>query len=134
MKITNVQKYTGIGLGAATLLATRAQFASAACDPTSGSAAQGAACAAGTNAPTNLFGNGSLFQAIANILIFLIGAVSVIMIIVGGLRMVISSGNPANVKSARETILYAIVGVVIAIMSYAVIHFILGNQGLGKVS
>jgi multisubunit Na+/H+ antiporter MnhB subunit len=47
------------------------------------------------------------------------------MIIVGGLLYVISSGDPARQKRARETIQYAVVGVVIALISYAIVKFVI---------
>ena len=54
-----------------------------------------------------------------------VGAVSVIMIIVGGLKYILSSGDPANTASARNTILYAIIGLVIAIAAQAIVLFVL---------
>ncbi len=54
-----------------------------------------------------------------------VGAVSVIMIIIGGLRYILSSGDPANTASARNTILYAIIGLVIAIAAQAIVLFVL---------
>ena len=65
------------------------------------------------------------FGAIANALIFVVGAVSVIMIIIGGLKYVVSMGNAKRVENAKNTILYAIVGVVVAICSYAVVNFVI---------
>lgn len=64
------------------------------------------------------------FSAIANTLIFLVGSISVIMIIVGGLRYVISNGDPKQVEVGRNTILYAVVGVVVSLMSYAIVKFV----------
>ena len=69
----------------------------------------------------------SLISNIINILLFLIGAVAVIMIIVGGLRYVTSGGDTASTKGARDTILYAVIGLVIAIMAYAIVNFVLAN-------
>lgn len=69
---------------------------------------------------------GDFFGRIANTLIFLIGAISVIMIIIAGLRFVVSMGNPKQVKAARETILNAVIGLVIAICSYAIVNFVIG--------
>ena len=69
---------------------------------------------------------GDIFGRIANTLIFLIGAISVIMIIIVGLRFVISMGNPKQVQAARDTILNAIIGLVIAISSYAIVNFVIG--------
>jgi Type IV secretion system pilin len=69
------------------------------------------------------------FHAIANALILVVGAVSVLMVIWGGLKYVVSMGHPKRVESARNTILYAIVGVVVAACSYAIVNFVVGSLG-----
>jgi hypothetical protein len=86
-----------------------------------------------TGANACLFGteegcNGSgIFKTITNILLFIIGAISVIMLIIGGIRYTVSGGDSSAVTSAKNTILYAIVGIVVAILSYAVVNFVLGS-------
>jgi len=67
------------------------------------------------------------FQTIANTLIFIVGAVSVLMVIIGALRYVLSNGDSAGLKSAKDTILYALIGVVIAMLSYALVAFVIGR-------
>ncbi len=67
-----------------------------------------------------------LIQAIVGILLFVIGVISVIMIIVGGIRFNLSGGDPSQVKSARETIIYAVVGLVISLLAFAIVKFIVG--------
>jgi hypothetical protein len=68
-----------------------------------------------------------VFASLANTLTFLVGAVSVIMIIIGGLRYVLSNGDSKAVTAAKDTILYAIIGVVVALVAYAVVHFVTAN-------
>jgi len=87
----------------------------------------GADAARGSDQVTDLFGDTGVFRKITDVLLFILGAVSVIMIIIGGLRYVISGGNSTNVTAAKNTILYAIVGVIVAMLSYAIIHFVLGS-------
>lgn len=70
-------------------------------------------------------GQGGIFRTITNVLLFLIGAISVIMLIVGGIRYVVSGGDSTAVQNAKNTILYAIVGVVVAILAYAVVNFVI---------
>jgi len=70
---------------------------------------------------------GTLARNLTNTLLFVVGTISVIMVIVGGLRMVLSSGNPANVKTARETVLYALIGVIVALMGYAMVNFVVAR-------
>jgi hypothetical protein len=91
----------------------------------------GVNAARGRDQPVTLFGNGGIFSTITNTLLFILGAISVIMIIVGGLRYVISDGDSAAVTAAKNTILYAIVGVIVAILAYAIINFVIGSLGTG---
>lgn len=61
---------------------------------------------------------------IVNILLFIIGAVAVIMIIIGGLRYVLSGGDSSSTKSAKDTVLYAVVGLIVAVSAYAIVNFV----------
>jgi len=63
-------------------------------------------------------------QQVTDVLIFLIGAIAVIMIIVGGIRYATSSGDQASLTSAKNTVLYAIIGLIVAFMAYALVRFI----------
>jgi multisubunit Na+/H+ antiporter MnhB subunit len=58
------------------------------------------------------------------VLLFIIGAVSVIMLIIGGIRYTISQGDQSQVTSAKNTILYAIIGLIVAILAYALVNFV----------
>lgn len=93
----------------------------------SGGIAGGAAQSKGVDVPTTLFGNAGIFTQVTNILLFLIGVLSVIMLIFGGLRYVISGGNSSAVTSAKNTILYAIVGLIVAILAYAIVNFVINT-------
>lgn len=69
----------------------------------------------------------SLLQVIVNILLFLIGATSVIMLIIGGIRFIVSSGDSQATTNARNTILYSIIGIVVAVAAYGIVSWILGR-------
>jgi multisubunit Na+/H+ antiporter MnhB subunit len=58
--------------------------------------------------------------------LFLIGAISVIMLIIGGIRYTISGGDSGNVTAAKNTILYAIIGLVVAFLAFAIVNWVLG--------
>ena len=73
----------------------------------------------------SLFGEGGVFTTIVNILLFLIGFLSVIMLIYGGIQYTLSSGDSGKVTNAKNTILYAVVGLIVAILSYAIVNFVL---------
>lgn len=87
--------------------------------------ADGANAAKGINQVTNLFGQTGTFRTLTNVMLYLIGAISVIMLIVGGLRYVVSGGESTAVQGAKNTILYAIVGIIVAILAYAVVSFVI---------
>ena len=93
-------------------------------DVAAGGIGSGADCAKPTGAAENLFGDGSIFNTVTNILLFLIGAVSVVMLIIGGIRYVVSGGDQGAVTSAMNTILYAIIGIVIAFLAFAAVRFV----------
>ena len=70
---------------------------------------------------------GDIISLIVKVLMFIIGAISVIMIIVGGIRYTISQGDSSAVTSAKNTILYSIIGLVVAILAYAAVKFVVGS-------
>ncbi len=133
--ISTKLKYSGLIVAeAATLALIKVQSAAAAtCDSsttaTSGNPATGAACAQPSGVSGTLSVT-SLIQTISNVLIFGVGAISVIVLIIGGLRYVVSGGNAAQVQGAKNTILYAIVGIVISIAAYALVQFVFQQLGV----
>lgn len=92
----------------------------------SGGAAAGINCSQGAGTPSQLFGDGSIFTTVVNVMLFIIGAICVIMLIWGGIRYTTSAGNSAAVTSAKNTIMYAIIGLVIAFLAFAVVNWVLG--------
>ena len=88
---------------------------------------EGVSQAAPSGADTEVFGDGGIFTTVADILLFLVGAISVIMLIIGGIRYVVSAGDQQAVTNAKNTILYAIVGIVIAFLAFAAVNFVV-NQ------
>ena len=67
----------------------------------------------------------SFVGAIVNTLLFLVGAVSVLSIIIGGILYVTSSGDSGNVTKAKNTILYAVIGLVVSFLAYAIVNWVL---------
>jgi hypothetical protein len=91
------------------------------------SISSGANSAKGVDQAATLFGTAGIFTTLSNVMLFVVGAISVVMVIIGGLRYVISGGNTGNVAAAKNTILYAVVGLVISIMAYAIVNFVIGS-------
>jgi multisubunit Na+/H+ antiporter MnhB subunit len=99
--------------------------AGAECDTSTMSLTNGSDCAKGDGTPTSLFADGGVFKTIVNIMLFLVGAIAVIMLIFGGIRYVTSGGAQDQVTAAKNTIMYAIIGIVVAILAYAVVNFVI---------
>lgn len=78
--------------------------------------------------PTNPDGSiDSLVRTIIDVFSWIVGVVSVIMIIYGGFRYVTSGGDSGKVSSAKNTILYAIIGLIIVALAQVIVLFVLGN-------
>ena len=69
----------------------------------------------------------NLVHTIVNLLSAVVGIVAVIMIIVGGLRYITSGGNDTSVTSAKNTILYAIIGLIIVALAQIIVRFTLNK-------
>jgi hypothetical protein len=91
------------------------------------SVVNGVNAARGDDQPAMLFGDAGVFSTISNVLLFIVGAIAVIMIVIGGLRYVISGGDSTQVQAAKNTILYALVGVIVAILAYAAVNFVVAS-------
>ncbi len=68
-----------------------------------------------------------LIKQIINIISIVVGVVAVIMIIIGGLRYITSGGDSSSVSSAKNTILYAIVGLVVVALAQLIVRFVIGR-------
>ena len=83
-------------------------------------------------------GNGLIgtIQVIINVVLTVLGLVAVIMIIFGGVQYTTSSGDATKVTKAKNTILYAVVGLIIALLAFAIVNFVLNNvfDGSGSSS
>jgi hypothetical protein len=87
----------------------------------SGNADSSVCKAQGTDSAT------SLIKTVIDTMLFLLGSIAVIMIVIGGIRYTTSNGESSQIKSAKDTIMYAIVGLAIAILSYAIVNFVVGS-------
>jgi len=67
---------------------------------------------------------------IINWVLIVVGIICVIFIIVGGIRYATSGGDPEKVKSAKNTILYALIGLVIAILANVIVQIVFSVTGL----
>jgi len=70
---------------------------------------------------------GTRIQTVVNILLYILGAIAVIMIVIGGISYTTSNGDSGKIKTAKDTILYAVVGLVVAILAYAIVNFVIAS-------
>lgn len=89
------------------------------------SAREGAEAARADEMPTELIGDTGVFTRISNTILLIIGLISVIMLIYGGLRYILSGGDNKKVTDAKNTILYAIIGLIVALLAYAIVNFVI---------
>jgi cytochrome bd-type quinol oxidase subunit 2 len=85
--------------------------------------------ASGTGCDSNVTTGSSnlnnVITDIVNIFSVIVGIVSVIMIIYGGFRYVTSGGDSGNVSSAKNTIIYAVIGLVVVALAQFIVQFVL---------
>ncbi|MCL4357631.1 pilin [Patescibacteria group bacterium] len=78
-----------------------------------------------TNLPT-VAANGADLQQALQIFFGILAALAVLFVVIGGLRYTISGGDAQAMSKAKSTIIYAIVGLVVAIFAEAIVTFVLG--------
>ena len=66
-------------------------------------------------------------QVIINVVIGVLGIVAVAIIVIGGVNFTLSQGDPAKTKKAKDTIMYGIIGIVVALLAYAIVNFVLSS-------
>lgn len=74
-----------------------------------------------------LFGSNGILNKTANFLLVIIGVVAVIMIIVGGIQYALSGGDSQRINKAKDMIIYAIVGLIVALIAKGVIAFVINK-------
>jgi len=70
-------------------------------------------------------------KRILNVISIIVGVVAVVMIIVGGFRYVVSGGDANATKSARDTVIYAVIGLIIVAIAQAIVQFVLSDTTKG---
>lgn len=94
------------------------------CDGASLSVTSGAPCGDDADAEQRV---DDIIKLVINIFSLVVGVVSVIMIIVGGLKYITSGGDSGNITGAKNTILYAIIGLVVVVLAQVVVRFVLSR-------
>jgi multisubunit Na+/H+ antiporter MnhB subunit len=84
-------------------------------------------CQDSRNDSNPIYGSGSVVELVVNILSLIIGLAAVVIIIVAGIQYMLSTGDPTKVNNAKNAILYALVGLVVAVLARFIVPFILGR-------
>jgi len=71
--------------------------------------------------------NDATLQTIITIILGVLGALAVLFVVIGGFRYIVSGGDPQAVSKAKNTIIYALVGLAVAIAAEAIVAFVLGR-------
>ena len=69
----------------------------------------------------------STVNGIINVILAVLGIAAVFMVILGGISILTSQGDPSKVKKGKDTILYGIIGLIVAMLAFAIVNFILGG-------
>ena len=72
-------------------------------------------------------GDKGLIKTVVNVLLWAVGILSVIMIIFSGFRYITSAGDASKTKSAQSTLTYSVVGLIVAIMAYAIVNMVINR-------
>lgn len=80
-----------------------------------------------TDGSDPIAGKEGIIMRVVNILSYVVGAASVIMVIFGGMKYVLANGDSNSISTARNTILYALIGVVVFLFSQLIIRFVISR-------
>ena len=86
---------------------------------------EGAEAARCDDCPTDLFGDTGVFKRVTNTILYIVGIIAVIMLIIGGIKYVVSGGDAKKVTDAKNTVLYAIIGLVVCFLAFAIVNFVI---------
>jgi hypothetical protein len=75
-----------------------------------------------TTSTSRIYG---VLNTVVTVLLWASGIISVIMIIVGGIMYSVAAGDPGKISKAKDTVLYAVVGLVVSILAYTIVNFVL---------
>ena len=65
-----------------------------------------------------------IIKTIVEVLLMAVGAISIIMIVIGGILFALSSGDAQKAAKARNTVLYAVVGLAVSLFASAIVNFV----------
>lgn len=69
----------------------------------------------------------STLQQIINVIISIVGIFAVLMLVLAGQKYITSAGDPQKIKQAKDAILYAVIGIIVASLAWAIVNFVVSN-------
>jgi hypothetical protein len=108
----------------ATALAATNPYQSVNC---AGQAAGSAICQGKGNTEDPISGPNGALKNVVNIVAFIAGLAAVVFIVIAGIRYITSQGDPQEVSKAKQSIIYAAVGLVIIVAAHQIISFVIGK-------
>jgi hypothetical protein len=98
-------------------------------DACTGEAADSAVCEDSKSGSNPIYGPGGIIATAVTILSIVIGVAAVIVIIIAGIQYMLSTGDPTKVNNAKNAILYAVIGLIIAGLSQVIVQFVITKIG-----
>lgn len=80
-----------------------------------------------TYADNGLFGVNGILNKAANFLLVIVGIAGVFMVVIGGVQYALSGGDPQKINKAKDMIIYAIVGLIVALVAKGIIAFVINR-------
>lgn len=98
-------------------------------DGTCKNAPSAVACQDRDQKPGNnrIYGQNGIITKVTRLIAMVVGVAAIIMLMIGGFKYIIASGDPANIKSAKNTILFALVGLGAAILAQVIVVFFINR-------
>ena len=66
-------------------------------------------------------------KTVINVILGFVGVIAVIILIISGISFITSQGDPGKVSKARSAIIYSIVGIIVALLAFAIVNFVLDS-------
>jgi hypothetical protein len=98
-----------------------------ACEEKVGSGGADQICEKSKGAKDEITGNTGIITRIANILSFVAAIIAVFVIIIAGITMMTSGGDPSKVANSRNTIIYAAIGLIVIVLARTIVLYVFGS-------
>ena len=111
----------GLGLFALPAVPAQALFENAKSNACAGITGGATSTSCGTSSDSTV---SNLTHTVTNLLSIAVGVVSVVMIIIGGIKLATSGGDPSKAKSGRSTVIYALIGLAVAVLAQVLVNVV----------